>query len=211
MFTFFKRWSGTPKTITNPSDFCAVYQSDNCILTRINDPALVSLFVDLRSIPAPRIYDGAIASPKNVGGAIATLISLPTPGTPGSKPTVKSFYWSDTETESDDGSDVLTPYIQPTGFSYESPAPGRWMSANSPSSSSSNVIVVNTLSALRSVPSSSNNRLAIMLGNSTLNDGQGGQYFWKSPGNDADAPLLVVRPNDWTAPAGGSGVWIQEQ
>lgn len=57
--------------------------------------------------------------------------------------------------------------------------------------------VVETLEALRAIPSAATNRYAVLLGELVKYDfGSAKQYYWDQENTDADAPLTVVVPND---------------
>ena len=62
-----------------------------------------------------------------------------------------------------------------------------------------------TLAAMRAIPSDSGNVYCVLLGNTAIGDGGGGQYYWDNAGTAADSPMIVIRPNDF----GSSGIWIQ--
>lgn len=110
----------------NPPVLCCKYETNPWVFTRINDTNHAQLEVDLASVPPPRILTEATGEASERGGAIALLISLPTIGTAGS-PSIRVFVWSDTETNAAVVDAIIVPFIQPTGFTYASPAPGRWM------------------------------------------------------------------------------------
>ena len=62
-----------------------------------------------------------------------------------------------------------------------------------------------TLAQLRAIASDDVNRVCILAGNVSAGDGGGGVYTWYGLANDADDPMLVIRPNDYA----GAGVWKQ--
>ena len=68
---------------------------------------------------------------------------------------------------------------------------------------SSNVLMLDTVTDLRAVSSSANNRLAFLLGNITAGDGGGGIHYWDNAATDADDPLIIIRPDDFTT----NGLW----
>ena len=68
---------------------------------------------------------------------------------------------------------------------------------------SSNVLMLQNVTDLRAVSSSANNRLAFLLGNVTAGDGGGGIHYWDNAATDADDPLIIIRPDDFTT----NGVW----
>lgn len=114
------------ETPNNPPVFCCKYETAAWAFTRINDSSYTQLMKDLKAVPPPRILNESGNEASLKGGARAYLISLPTPGTTG-HPVYRLYFWSDTETDADNGSTTLVPYVQPAGYTYASPAPGRWM------------------------------------------------------------------------------------
>ena len=66
-----------------------------------------------------------------------------------------------------------------------------------------NILMVQNITELRAVSSNANNKLAFLLGNVTANDGGGGIHYWDNAATDADDPLIIVRPDDFTT----AGLW----
>lgn len=67
-------------------------------------------------------------------------------------------------------------------------------------------IAVDNLAALRSIPSSSKNRLVALRGFTTSGDGSGGFWTWKT-GTATDDPPLKVLPNDYLTAGQNQGYW----
>lgn len=68
------------------------------------------------------------------------------------------------------------------------------------------LFAVETLAALRAIPSSSTNQIAFLMGNTVKYDfSPAKEYYWDPSSVDADNPFSVVVPTDDT----GSGRWIQ--
>lgn len=67
-------------------------------------------------------------------------------------------------------------------------------------------IAVDNLAALRSIPSSSKNRLVALRGLTTAGDSAGGFWIWNS-GTATDDPPVIVRPNDYLTAGSNQGYW----
>lgn len=113
---------GTPR---NPPISASNYETNPWVLVRVNDFSFTQLLVDLASIRPPRIMTEAVAESSVRGGALAYLISLPSPGV-ALLAASQCYLWSDTETRNS-GPGVVIPFVQPSGYSYGLPHAGRWI------------------------------------------------------------------------------------
>lgn len=66
-------------------------------------------------------------------------------------------------------------------------------------------LLYDTVADLKLVPTASCTGMAVVLGESAPGVGLSGFMRWDPTGTDADNPLLVIRPNDYTT----GGVWRQ--
>lgn len=112
----------------NPPVLCCKYETNPWVFTRINDTLFDQLEIDLASVPPPRIMTESTGEVSQRGGAFALLVNLPTVGS-GSPMTARMYIWHDTDTSAAVDGAILVPFIQPTGYTYASPAPGRWYCA----------------------------------------------------------------------------------
>ena len=71
---------------------------------------------------------------------------------------------------------------------------------------SGDTLVVDTVEALRALPSSDEYSIAFTRGELTKWDGFGRTYMWDATGVEADNGASIIRPSDFD----GAGLWRQQ-
>lgn len=113
------------------------------------------------------------------------------------------YRYDSTSSTADDGINVIRP------TSIEASATGRWrlISVSGGGTSSSPPIIVDTVSDLRAVVSSSTRAFAATRGQLTKYDGNHGIYLFDSASSVADDGFNYVKPDD--TDAGDPGRWVR--
>lgn len=117
----------------DPPILCCKSEEKVWVITREGSliTYLPMLLNDLQSIPPPRRLTDAASEVSQRGTSIAYLVLLkPLPLTPTTTIVIQAV-WSDHETAIATGISIV-PFMQPTGYTYASPAPGRWMCCGVP-------------------------------------------------------------------------------